>query len=369
MFAKLRSAAPWVLVIAFFLLPLYAITAAFTIRSGIFDLRDRTIGPDEYKALWAFIASGLGTAATIIGLLLARSHNLRTLALQADIENRKLAFQEEAEDRKSVLERETSARLALDTAVKGLELVADGEGGYAPKARVAGALAALVHLGHPVIAMRTLEAAWDDAAVDKATACWLISEVYQSGSESSQIEASALLRTKASTLPEEEGGGDLEWPSAFWSKWLTDLPLEARYNNLLALVEVLLSRRKDWWDGTHGWVLILIDEAYRHDPDQDIRNAAAVLLTPILASFGEDRGGWSFHGEQKSFEEIEADSADSNDVMYDLAQEWWESVERLGSWAMGKKVGRPQPGKQSESRGNAAPAEDGRRRRPPAGRP
>ena len=51
-----------------------------------------------------------------IGLLLTRTHNQRTLALQEDIENRKLTYQAEVDK-----------RLALDTVVKGLELIsADG---------------------------------------------------------------------------------------------------------------------------------------------------------------------------------------------------------------------------------------------------
>jgi hypothetical protein len=61
-----------------------------------------------------------------------------------------------------------------------LALLSDGTA-YPTKAAVAGAIAALIHLEHPVIAMRCLEAAWDDNAVDRGTAAWLISEVYEKG--------------------------------------------------------------------------------------------------------------------------------------------------------------------------------------------
>jgi predicted membrane-bound mannosyltransferase len=87
---KLRRAAPWIALSVLLLLPLYVLSTAFAIRSGVLDLGKRNITADEYKAMWAFFASGLATAATIIGLLLTKSHNDRTLAFQSEIENRKL---------------------------------------------------------------------------------------------------------------------------------------------------------------------------------------------------------------------------------------------------------------------------------------
>lgn len=88
----------WLVFFLLLVLPLYAISVSFAIRSGLFNLRGRSISSDEYKALWAFIAAGLGTSATIVGLIFTRAHNQRT----AD-------------------------QLALDTAVKTLELLTIGE--------------------------------------------------------------------------------------------------------------------------------------------------------------------------------------------------------------------------------------------------
>ena len=215
--SRLKSLLPWAVFALLLVFPIYAISIAFMIRSGIFDLTDHSISADEYKALWAFIASGLATAATIVGVLLTNSHNRRILAFQEDLETRKL-----------IAQTEVDKRLALDTAIRGLELIGS-EGKYAPTATIAGALATLVHLGHPVIAMRALDAAWHDDAVDAATGCWLISQVFQEGSEESMLEAARLLRIHAKALCGSEAEiGTYEWPYAIYDKWPQQLPLDAR---------------------------------------------------------------------------------------------------------------------------------------------
>ena len=83
MLRRLKAVTPWLSVFLFVLLPVYAISAVLIIRSGIFDLNKGAVGDEEFKALWTFIASGLATAATVIGLLFTKSHNDRTLTTGA----------------------------------------------------------------------------------------------------------------------------------------------------------------------------------------------------------------------------------------------------------------------------------------------
>lgn len=64
------------------------------------------------------IGSGLATSASVVGLLFAKAHNERT-----------------------------SDQLALDTAVKSLELLVVNEGQYAPKQELPGRLQPLFILG------------------------------------------------------------------------------------------------------------------------------------------------------------------------------------------------------------------------------
>jgi hypothetical protein len=181
-----------------------------------------------------------------------------------------------------VQQNEADKRLALDTVVKGLELTAEG-GAYAPQAKIAGALAALVHLGHPVIAMRTLDSAWDDGAVDAATGCWLISEVYRTGSRESIVEASRLLRTHAKELSElSNQPGEFEWPSAIYDQWPINLPRDARVNNLISAIDVLLSRDETWWRHNDSWFIVLLNLIMQHEKDEGILGSAATVAKELL---------------------------------------------------------------------------------------
>ena len=252
---------PWFLVFILVLLPLYAATAAFTIRSGIFDLADKTITGDEYKAFWAFVASGFATAVSLVGLMFTRSANERT-----------------------------STQLGLDTAVKGLELLVSSDGKYAPPAKVAGALATLVDLGHPVIAMRSLATAWDDGAVDTATACWLVGQVYRRGSEESMLEASRLLRQHSGELIGKEDQRDtFHWPDALYDEWPRRVPFEARYNNLVSVIRLILSRDLQWWARDTAWIFFVLYLIVRHD--RKLRPTAAEVIAtfyPLLEDFMVD---------------------------------------------------------------------------------
>ena len=263
---RIKVAAPWLALTVLLLIPLYVLAISFVIRSGIFDMSDKDISNEEFRALWAFIAAGIGTAATIIGFLLTRSHNERTLAFQEDLEARKLASQ-----------KETDARLALETVVRSLELMVVSDGNYAPKARIAGSLATLVHLGHPAIAMRTLAVVWEEKRVDVRTATWLISEVLRSGSQVSQKEAAELLFFYAEALTSEVQQPYYAWPDVLIDQWLTDLPLEARLRILAAFVKVVLSQESSWWD-SEWWFFAYLDEVAQKDPDPTVTDSAVALL-------------------------------------------------------------------------------------------
>jgi hypothetical protein len=151
------------------------------------------------------------------------------------------------------------------------------DGTYAPKARIAGSLATLVHLGHPAIAMRALAIIWEEDRVDRGTACWLISEVLRTGSEISKKEAAELLFLHAETLTREARPSYYDWPDVLIDNWLTDLPLEARVRILAAFVRVVLSQELSWWV-SKWWFFAYLDEALQIDPDPIVRDSAADLL-------------------------------------------------------------------------------------------
>jgi hypothetical protein len=326
MLRRLKAIAPWLAVSLFLLLPVYAISAALIIRSSIFDLNKGAIGNEEFKALWTFIASGLATAATVIGLLFTKSHNDRTLT-----------FQMESEERKAHLEKEDASRLRLDTVVRGLELVGSGKD-YSPKAKIAGGLAAMIHLGQPVVAMRTLSAAWTDKAVDTPTACWLISEVLEKGSDASKEEAADLLLRHADDLVSTDRKGAYEWPPVINSAWPLGLPINARGAILLALVSVLVSRDRVWWVSASGhnytWVIATLGEVLLRDDDPATKGTAACFLRELFDLEGTEgysvmtRSGW------KAVEDIETQAFN-----YEVTNVFWyldEAVQRIRTWGLGE---------------------------------
>jgi hypothetical protein len=149
-----------ILIVFFVVLPLYIITIFIAIRSGLFSSSEKSLTGDESKAIWGLIGSAITASATLIALLVASNQN-----------------------------RRSEYRLTMDTAVRGIALSQSPDGSYGTNAVVAGSLATLAHLDHPVIAMRMLAAAWRDNAVDTASAVWLINEVLIKGTPESQLEA------------------------------------------------------------------------------------------------------------------------------------------------------------------------------------
>jgi hypothetical protein len=266
----------WLTFFAIVVLPFLSIAIAICIRSGIFRF-DRPITDDQFKSLWTFMGAGLAAGATLLGALLTMSHNSRTLALQR-----------ETAERQKVAESEAAERLKLDSAISGLGLISK-DGKYAPKASIAGGLATLVHLGHPVIAMRALSAALDDDAVDKDTAAWILGQVLTSsittGTQDdlrhAKREAAALLRSYAPKLTFANLPGAFAWPNCVHGQWPSGLHPNAEANLAKALMRLLCSQDPSWWrDKT--WVIHTLAAAVDQTVDDEVRREAAAYGRMLL---------------------------------------------------------------------------------------
>jgi hypothetical protein len=232
-----------------------ALFAAVAVRLGYKALTGPPPSDNALKAMWGFAGGAVAAGVTLTGLWFTRA--------QAD---------------------RTDQRLALDTTVNSLKLLAAGEGeGYAPHGVVAGAIATLVHLHHPVIAMRALGACWNDGAVDVPSATWLISEIFVLGDEQAQLEAAAMLDAHAHELCADTPG-TFSWPAAIEYSWPRMAPLPARLRVLRAVLRVLPSKDRSWWrdGGRDGWAAWLLREAMRHDDDPHIREHAALYIETLL---------------------------------------------------------------------------------------
>jgi hypothetical protein len=260
------------------IVPLYVVTAAVVVRSNVLAFNGPAFNDEQYKALWAFLGVGFATAATVLGALLTKSYNDRTLTQQ-----------DESARRKEILDAETNTRLALDTAVGALELIKKDEQ-YAGKAVTAGALGTLVHVGHPIIALRVVQAALREDAVDIQTASWLVDQVLSDATtctEAARAEAVNLLDVNLNRLTSDQPRGSFEWPDCVIAKWPPGLGLNTTRNLVNCLVKLLLSRDYEWWNSegnTHTWIIFTLDEAHRATPDDFGTTGFATLLLQTVAA-------------------------------------------------------------------------------------
>jgi len=254
------------LIILFVIIPLYILSLVIAVRSGLFNFSKGYLKAGESNAIWGFIASGITATVAAIGLLVTSNQNRRS-------EN----------------------RLILDTAVRGIALTQTSDGAYGTNAVVAGALATLVHLDHPVIAMRVLAAAWDDDAVDIGSAVWLINEVLVKGTAASQEEAANLFYVHAPELCGDTTG-EFTTPNSLFQSWLPDLPFPARQALVLGLVKLLISKDKSWWTGGHRWETPIFREIIETDSDWTIRKFAYDVLDILLSDVEDWERNFNYGG-------------------------------------------------------------------------
>ncbi|MEV0283659.1 hypothetical protein AB0H36_05995 [Kribbella sp. NPDC050820] len=273
-----------VIVAAATIVPLYAILVAVVVRSGLFEFNGSRLTDVQFKGLWAFVGVTVTASAVTLGAWFAKLHNDRTLASTKD-----------ADIRRDNLTRESLERQKLDTAVACLGLISK-DGIYASNASIAGGLATLVQLGHPIIATRALISALSDSKVDMNTATWVIGKVltteYTAGTDddlaAAKEEAALLLYSCVQNLASEKVAGEFCWPDAVMAQWPKNLSRNASLNLVHSLVELLLSRSKKWWtDGgfTYTWVVYTLDEAVTHDENPEPRKLAAdvgLLLLDLM---------------------------------------------------------------------------------------
>jgi hypothetical protein len=237
---------------------LLALAAVLLAKSHVLSARSLT--DEQTKSLWAFLGVAFGAVVTLIGALLTEQHNRRTDALTRQTADREQAAREQQQR----LADETEYRLKMDTIAKVLELVTvDGGDGYAPRARVAGAIATLMQLGGGVIGMRILGELWAADAIDSDTASWLIDRVLQdSSTPTEEIEqAASLLAAQAHCLvpkPEDPDQLMTYWPKSIGDSWPIGLPEDAKNGILTAIVRMLLARDIGWWQN-RGDAVIAID--------------------------------------------------------------------------------------------------------------
>lgn len=301
-----RQYIPWLLLFVLIIIPTLIGTAVLAIRSGLFRIQAETITNDQLKVFWTFAGVAVAAAVSLTGYLITSNQH-----------------------------KITERRLALDTTVSGLKLITNQDGsGYAPKAAIAGALATLIYLHQPIIAMRSLSAVWREGAIDSASAVWLISEILITAENTTQLEAALLLNARSDSLCGDDPGG-FNWPASFLERWNPSLPTDARLWILHALLRMLISKPYSWWvkGAGDGYIVTTLDEALLKDPDLFVKKyaAKAVLILLKSADAADSDTITSVHGD-KGVDEIRERSYAALRSNYECMTHFDDTIDALRNW-------------------------------------
>jgi hypothetical protein len=269
----------WI-VLGMLMLTLFALAAVLLIKSKI--LSSDRLTATQTESVWAFLGVSLGAIVTLIGMLLTEQQHRRTVLMQAESALRERQSQEAQAD----LARQSEKRLTVDLVAKVLELITI-EGAYAPKARIAGALTTMMQLGGGAVGIRVLRELWIQDNVDSETAVWLIDGVLRGFPNTSQADevcdAGELLELNASKLVPsvlEEGAVWYLWPNTLAGSWRPDLPADGKNAFILAAVQMLLAREREWWNQTS--IYAPIETLMNATQDSEVGDTAAKVMVILL---------------------------------------------------------------------------------------
>lgn len=271
--------------VALLLVALGLLMLSVVVRSDLWRFWGEPFTADQLRAVFAFLGAALGVVATLVAALLTRANNDRTLVQKEESEQRVLAQAREAQDRQR-----------LDTAISVLSLIKTEEQ-YAGKAVTGAAITTLVVLGYPVIAMRTLQAALNEQAVDSASAAWVIDHVLGDATahgdgRPSREDAVGLLYDHYRVFTDDTRPGKFEWPRCAAGQWPPGLGQQGGWTLMLAMLRLLTSRPASWWtadDLTWSWVIYTLYQITQEPGgDPHLRAEAATYSLLLLDAFAGD---------------------------------------------------------------------------------
>jgi len=188
------------------------------------------------------------------------------------------------------------------------------------------------------------------------------------------LEASVLLREHVRDLCYgDDKKGNFDWPDAVYEQWPLKISYEARYNNFMSLLDLFMSRDKEWWDYRITWGYAMLYLILTRDRIFAAEAATAIRsISPVVdkISAAVDNVDFSYSTRSGSFALSNIPKKASRvKIRHAFLPGISERLTALQTWAMTTD----QAEKLSETATAASdpntvlPAEGGRR--PPAGRP
>jgi hypothetical protein len=260
------SDARWLAMTLGALLGVIAIVSGLLWVTGLLNFSGTDAAANVLVAVLTLVGTLFGATVTLIGLMLKRSLDARTLVLKTEAEE----------------------RLKLDTAIKAVELFKSASGSTSP-AESAGALFALTRLGQLHFALRLLEQLWPKGLVESPSAIWVINTCFQSRDSGIAEIAAGILRSNSGRL--SNGRGGKWWPPDYELDWPSDMPFLARQQMLSARIEALLSARFDYWRrGELNADIVALSRCFREDPSPIIKRSGAAYLAILLQTYDPREG-------------------------------------------------------------------------------
>jgi hypothetical protein len=182
-------------------------------------------------SVFALVGVLITAAVTLVGLLLKRSVDERTLAIASRTEaNRELE----------------QRRLQLEAAVQTVQLLTQGDGSPASTLQASSAVLVLAELGQTALALSLVQEMWPKGQMSASAAVHAI-DIALGEKRELQCTAANILLANVERL--DVGDHVSEWPSRL-NAWDRTLDVECRYAIALALVRWLQARgpsnRDDW---------------------------------------------------------------------------------------------------------------------------
>ena len=267
---------------------------------------------DQAKNVWTFLGVALGAAVTLLGTLLTAQHQRRSTELARQVaadEARARGTEARARSTEVVLAAQAERRLQVEGAAKMLEFLTDGNGAYARRAVVAGAITSMMEVAGGTAGVRVLRELWQVGAVPSSTAVAVINRVLEAADKAPSGEDSAAGRLDNSLQrplrpPELYAAAELlainahkvlppsgsqaqiwvNWPSLFTDEqgrehWPRALPAEAKYALLVFVAMLLVSREVEWWKQTGA--VQPIGTLVTATGDEEVVEIAARLLVEL----------------------------------------------------------------------------------------
>ena len=268
--------------------------------AGLFDFSGTDASAKIVAAALVLVGGLIGTLATIMGLLLKHSLDLRNADLR-DQAQRRLEIDAE---RNNDLRIESEKRLNLEVAIQAVKLLSTTAGHPVPEVQRAGAIFALAGLGRYELATVLTGQMLAEGLLGANSAAWILNRALKSGSIAVQEEAVSILYLDAKKFLLPDGAA--AFPDCMLN-WSMKLPDSVREAGASALGRLLVARSPSEWNMAHARTLLhALILGWETETNEENKIIIGTVLQTLLPAFPSVQ---SFSGSKLDLEKIRSEVA------------------------------------------------------------